>query len=389
MSQLPALPRRRLLAATGLAATGALLAAPALLHAQTPARTTVVDLAGREVAVPRNPRRVVLGEGRLLYATAILDTDDPFARLAAWGNDLRLYDPDAWRRYRARFPAMEKVEELGSSASGEFSVERVIALDADLVILTLSSLFRAQEVGTIEKLERAGIPVIFVDFRENLLRNTLPSMAVLGAALGREDRAREFSGFYQQQTQPVYARTARLPQDRRPLVLFENAAGYDPNQCCLTWGNFNLASLVPDTGGRNWGALHFPGPSAMVNPEAIIADDPDVIVGTGANWIESKPDSTAVPLGYDATPEIVARRLKALSERPVFTQLKAVRNRRMHIIYHQFYTSPYHLVAVQVLAKWFQPELFTALDPVATIRTLHERFMPIPYGGIFWASLGA
>ena len=61
----------------------------------------------------------------------------------------------------------------------------------------------------------------------------------------------------------------------------------------------------------------------------------------------------------------------------------------MHIIYHQFYTSPYHLVAVQVLAKWFQPELFNALDPVATIRTLHERFMPIPYGGIFWASLGA
>jgi iron complex transport system substrate-binding protein len=127
----------------------------------------------------------------------------------------------------------------------------------------------------------------------------------------------------------------------------------------------------------------------MVNPEAIIADDPDVIVGTGANWIESKADSTAVPLGYDATPEIVAQRLKALSQRPVFTQLKAVRNRRMHVIYHQFYTSPYHLVALQVMAKWFQPELFRELDPAATFRTLHERFVPIPQGGIFWATLGA
>jgi len=380
----PRLCRRRL-----LAASAALLAAPAMLRAQPVARVTVTDLAGREVEVPKSPRRVVLGEGRLLYATAILDTEAPFARLAAWGNDLRLYDPDAWRRYRARFPELGKVEELGSSASGDFSVERVIALDADLVILTLSSLFRAQESGTVEKLERAGIPVVFVDFRENLLRNTLPSMAVLGIALDRQDRARAFTDFYQQQTQAVYARTARLPQDRRPLVFWENAAGYDPNQCCLTWGNYNLASLIPDAGGRNWGPLHFSGASSMVNPEAIIADDPDVIVGTGANWIESKADSTAVPLGYDATPEIVAQRLKALSQRPVFTQLKAVRNRRMHVIYHQFYTSPYHLVALQVMAKWFQPELFRELDPAATFRTLHERFVPIPQGGIFWATLGA
>jgi iron complex transport system substrate-binding protein len=369
-----------------LAASAALLAAPSLLRAE-PATQTVTDLAGRTVQVPKNPRRVVLGEGRLLYATAILDTEAPFARLAAWGNDLRLYDPDAWRRYRARFPELGNVEELGSSASGDFSVERVIALDADLVILTLSSLFRAQESGTVEKLARAGIPVVFVDFRENLMRNTLPSMAVLGAALGREERARAFTDFYQQQTQPVNARTARLAPDRRPLVFFENAAGYDPNQCCLTWGNYNLASLIPDAGGRNWGTLHFPGASSMVNPEAIITDDPDVIIGTGANWIESKPDSTAVPLGYDADPRIVAERLKALSQRPVFTQLKAVRNRRMHVIYHQFYTSPYHLVALQVMAKWCQPDQFGAIDPDATMRTLHERFLPIPYGGIFWATL--
>jgi iron complex transport system substrate-binding protein len=45
------------------------------------------------------------------------------------------------------------------------------------------------------------------------------------------------------------------------------------------------------------------------------------------------------------------------------------------------------VVALQAFATWIHPERFRDLDPEATHRELHARFLPIPYGGIFWATL--
>ena len=379
------LTRRRFAALIAGAAT---VAAPPVL-AQRPPRVVLTDIAGRTVEVPRGARRIVLGEGRLLAATVLLDRDDPFGRLVAWGNDMRLFDPDAWRRYRARFPGMTNVPELGSSFSGDFSVERVIALDADCVVFTLGSLRRMQDAGAIATLERAGIPSVFVDVREDAVRNTVPSIAILGTLMDRPGEARAFTDFYAAQTARVRDRVRDLPDDRKPLAFIEQSAGYDPNECCRSWGDAYLGALLGMAGARNWGTRHFQGTGGLVNPEALVTDDPDLIIGTGANWAETKPDVTAVLLGYDATPAEVQRRLRALAQRPVFAGLRAVKAGRFHSIYHQFYISPYHFVALQVFAKWAQPELFADLEPEATFRTLHERFLPIPYGGIFWASLDA
>ncbi|MRX52141.1 hypothetical protein GI374_17360 [Paracoccus sp. S-4012] len=67
--------------------------------------------------------------------------------------------------------------------------------------------------------------------------------------------------------------------------------------------------------------------------------------------------------------------------------MAAVRNGDFHSIYHQFYTSPYHFVAMQAFANWIHPDLFADLDPEATMRELHERFLPTDYSGVFWGTL--
>ena len=43
-----------------------------------------------------------------------------------------------------------------------------------------------------------------------------------------------------------------------------------------------------------------------------------------------------------------------------------MKSKRFYSIYHQFYTSPAHLVALQVFAKWLYPQTFADLDPDAT-----------------------
>ncbi|MEP4806198.1 MAG: ABC transporter substrate-binding protein, partial [Hyphomicrobiales bacterium] len=80
-------------------------------------------------------------------------------------------------------------------------------------------------------------------------------------------------------------------------------------------------------------------------------------------------------------------KLSALASRNGFKDLKAVQTKRFHSIYHQFYNSPYHFVALQAIAKWIHPEEFSDLDPTATFAELHDRFLPFAPSGQFWATL--
>ena len=109
--------------------------------------------------------------------------------------------------------------------------------------------------------------------------------------------------------------------------------------------------------------------------------------GTGANWSGSNPGNKAVWLGYETDPTKAKEQLAELMQRPGFPELKAVKSQNVMAIYHQFYQSPYHFVAVQALAKWLHPEKFADLDPQTTFEELHERFLPIGVSGVFWTTL--
>ena len=366
-------------------AASAFLASAPFASAET---ITVTDIAGRTVNVEKNPSAIVLGEGRMIYSIALLDRENPFQRVVGWKDDMILYDPDAWRKYKAKFPQAEDIQKLGSPYSDEWNLEAVIAAGTQVVFMNLGNLLKAQESGIIEKLDEAGVATVFVDFRQDPTQNTIPSLQILGRIFDRRDQADAFTDFYNAQMKSVYARVEQIPDEKRPLVFIERAAGYNPNKCCGTFGAANLGRLVELAGGLNWGSAKFPGFGGNVSLEAVFADDPEVIIGTGANWSEANPETTAVLFGYEATEEGVQERLAGLSQREGWPELQAVQNGRFHSIYHQFYNSPYHFVAVQAFAKWLHPELFADLDPSKTMAEIHERFLPIEYSGVFWATLG-
>ncbi|MCT4610999.1 MAG: ABC transporter substrate-binding protein [Pelagimonas sp.] len=350
---------------------------------------TVTDIAGRVVEVEKNPSKVVIGEGRMIYSIALLDQENPFARVVGWKDDMINYDPDAYRKYLAAYPEIKDLPSFGSPYADEWNLEAVIALGTEVVFMNLGNLLKAQESGIIEKLDEAGVATVFVDFRQDPTANSIPSIQLMGRIFDKRDQADAFSDFYQQQTKLIYSRVSKIPADDRPIVFIENAAGYNPNKCCSTYGAANLGRLVDQSGGRNWGSMKFPGFKTNVSLEALFSDDPDVIIGTGANWSEANPATTAVLFGYEADDAAVQERLAGLSQREGWPELSAVKNGRFHSVYHQFYNSPYHFVAMQAFAKWLHPELFADVDPAATMKQLHDEFLPIEYSGVFWGSLDA
>ncbi|MBT6507687.1 MAG: ABC transporter substrate-binding protein [Marinovum sp.] len=348
---------------------------------------TVTDIAGRMVDVEKNPTKVVIGEGRMIYSIALLDQENPFERIVGWKNDMVRFDPDAYRKYQAVYPQAADIPSFGSPYSDEWNLEAVISLGTEVVLMNLGNLLKAQESGIIEKLEEAGVATIFVDFRQDPTQNTVPSIQLLGRIFDKRDEADAFTDYYQAQMKLIYSRVEQIPVKDRPIVFIERAAGYNPAKCCSTFGAANLGRLVDLAGGRNWGSLKSPGFSAAVSLEAIFADDPEIIIGTGANWLEANPATTAVLFGYEADDAMVRERLGALASREGWGELSAVKSGRFHSVYHQFYNSPYHFVAMQAFAKWIHPDLFADVDPDATMTELHDKFLAIEYSGVFWGSL--
>jgi iron complex transport system substrate-binding protein len=347
--------------------------------------TTVTDITGREVEVQTPVDTVILGEGRLIYAVAALENENPFQRVVGWRDDLNKADPDTYAVYREKYPAIDEIPTFGGIKEGTFDVEQAISLDPDVVIMNLEAKGATEDAGLDDKLARAGIPLVYVDFREAPMRNTEASLRILGTLFGEEERAQELIAFRAEQIARVTDRLAEADPEK-PLVFLERAGGFS-EECCMSFGSENFGRMLEMAGGINMAADIIPGTFGTVNPEQIIASDPEQIIVTGANWEAYVPGGHWVGLGPGADLGEAREKLAGLMARPAFQGVEAVEDGNVHAVWHQFYNSPYQFVVIQQMAKWLHPELFEDLDPEATFRELHERFLPVAYEPGYFASL--
>jgi iron complex transport system substrate-binding protein len=379
-----------LFARTGAASLLALTSvlASAIVQPAAAEMVTVTDIAGRTVSVKAPVEKVILGEGRQIYFVAALDNEDPFSRIVGWRDDFKKADNDGYHQYLEKFPEMETLPTFGGMKDGTFNVEQAVALKPDVIIMNIDSLKATEEGGYHRKLADVGVPVVYVDFREKPMENTEPSMRLIGKIFGKEDKAEDFIRFRAEAISKVTDTLAAVSNLKRPVVFVERAGGYS-DDCCMSFGNENFGLMVQMAGGTNMASDIIPGTFGTVNPEQIIASDPDQVIVTGANWELYVPGGKWIGVGSGADIARNREKLAVLMERPAFTGITAVRNGDVHAIWHQFYNSPYQFVAIQQIAKWLHPELFGDLDPEATFKTLHDRFLPIDYRPGYFVSLNA
>lgn len=345
---------------------------------------TVTDIIGRTVTVKAPVQRVILAEGRQMYIVSSLDTDDPFKRVVGWGDDLRTADYDSYVKYQEKYPSLTQVPVFGSVSSGSFSVEKAVDLQPDVVLFSMDSYGPARDSGLIDTLEKVGIPSVIIDFRQQPLETTVPSILLVGRLFGQEANAQAVSDYYTQQINLVFSRIETL-KSPPPTVFILRAAGL--LDCCGTFGNANLGILISRAGGSNMAVGLFPGWSGTVNPEKVLSADPDIIIATGSNWTYQPNAKSYVPFGYNTSAEDARAALRQLTDQPGWSGLKAVQSGKFYGVWHQFYNSPFHFAILQQFAKWMYPDLFADVDPAMNLRIYHDRFQPIEYSGTFWVSL--
>ena len=106
-------------------------------------------------------------------------------------------------------------------------------------------------------------------------------------------------------------------------------------------------------------------------------------IDTSADWDDFEaflPDrATPLPRADDAESR----------ERLRLVLLRAIREGNAHGLWHDFYNSPYNLLAIEALAKWVHPQLFAKLDPQATMEQINQQFLGMPLQGAYWVDARA
>lgn len=344
------------------------------------AAVEVTDGAGRTVVLPAHCERIVLVRGRDIYALALLLGDEAPSRLVGWGADLAAVDADANRLLRARYPGLERVPVLGNVFQDALSVEAVVALRPDLVVVDTFMLGRG--LRCMERLQRTGLPLLYLDYADPW---TSPqrSLRVLGQALSLPQRAEAVAAAIDAELELVRARTAGAGPGpalymecgiRGPEV-YGVTYGADPRRRSGTWG-----AVLDGIPCRNLTAALVAG-VAPLRGELLLRLDPEIIVITGAGWT----DFGALHLGWDADPAEAGRQLRAYAARPGWERLRAVRDGRLYGLYHGFAMHPTAFAGIQQLARWLHPQALADLDPEARRVAFLQRFLPmLPTGGA-WA----
>jgi len=349
----------------------ALLLAPA---AQAQA-IRVTDIAGREIVLAQPAKRIVLGAWVSLDALSLIHPD-PVGLLAGWAEaGANAIQPAILRK---KFPAIDSVPVIGKGSFETISIEAVIAQKPDLVLLSRFDAFRfgSEAAPGLDQLAAAGIPVAIVDFFLDPLKNTEPSLRLLGWLLGREAQAEAFLAFYRQHLAAVEGKLAGTTQ---PAV-FLHAFATRP-ECCFSAGPGTIDGFIRLAGGHNIGTEKLAAPVGQLSQEFVLTRNPDLYVATA---ISDGPDADLFALGPGVEPKRAAEGFAKLMQRNDLAALGAVERGRAFGLWHLFVHTPVHLVAIEALAKWTHPERFAELDPQATLDEINARFLAAPLEGTFW-----
>lgn len=341
---------------------------------------TVVDMEGRSVTLNVPVEKIVLLESSKTLELAAIEGEDFTAdKIVGWDNDFKVNAGDGYAKLLEEYPELADVPDVGSLDDNTFSVEKVISLKPDVVIMHNFEVFWEREatMDALAKLEQADIPVVFVDFYMEPLTNSTKSMLLLGKILGKEQRAQDIVDFYNEHVETVYSRLDEIT-DKKPSVYIE-AAARGPVDYGISYGDVAWGVLVKKAGGDNIAEPILLNKSKSLSPEYLIDTNPDIIILTGRNW----PTPGSLKLGYTISLEESKETMEAFINRPGWDTINAVKNHNVYAVYQGYCVSFFNFVGLEAFAKWFYPDEFQDVDPVETMKEFHEKFMPVDCSGTF------
>lgn len=361
--------------------TGLLCLLSFWVQAKTP--TVITDLQGREVTVNLPVEKLFLVDSRDILPVDIAAGKSGISRITGWSDSLTQYAPDLKEAYFSVLPELEKIPTLKKTREAGLQVEKLIELAPEVIIMHKANYGAMRDSQILPQLEAAGIQVIFIDFRMDIVKNTPKSILLLGELLGTQERSAQFAALYQEKLSAIESQLT----EPFPSVLIEANAGLFADNCCQLYGRSGYGVLASLAGGNNLVADSFPAKGAESSIENIITLNPEFYFLTGADWQNFNRRSIAVRLGYRANKSDAQKQLAVLLDRQGISSLTSVKEKRVMAIYHNFYNNPMNIFAIEAMAKFMHPERFSTLNPEQNLTDFQQQFTQLRTDGVFWVTL--
>ena len=366
----------RLTRRSTLALAGALpLAMPALAQS---APIAITDALGRTITLKRPVERIVLGFNYEEF-TAVAGAPG-WDRVAGFSRTQWAVNRAAiFKRYAAAIPRLVAMPDVGTTEDSSFSLEKVLSLRPDLVIVPEWSF--AVLGSQVQQLEALGIPVLVIDYNAEVPERHVASTLAIGLATGNEERAQTLAALYLAKIADIARRVDGIAA--RPKVYLELGMG-GADVVGNTYWKGMWGRLLDRVAAENIAAGRIPGAYGPLSPEYVLSANPDAIFITGSSWT-GQPK--AVLTGFDADAATTRARLVPYARRQGWADLAAVRQGQVYALEHGLCRALFDYCPTYFIARAIHPERFADIDPVAELRRFHEQFLPVAFEGTWMTRL--
>ncbi|MBQ3077009.1 MAG: ABC transporter substrate-binding protein [Clostridia bacterium] len=324
---------------------------------------TVVDLLGREVAVPEKVERIAAIAGPTYEMVYMLGSADQIVMVKSGHTD-------SYPLANLTNPKLKDLAGISANPSSSVNIEDYLQNDIDLVIyydneielkkfdaVDMAAVVATKNTGLMDSLEQAQSQSI-----DEFVGNVTRPLQILSTALATEEAAAEYeawSAYCEEKLTMIYERTKDLTDDQRKTVYWGNTWGEEIRSTYALknrWYEVNLA------GGRLIGPeenSNFP----EVTSEQLYSWDPDVILVDNRGGL----------------PGLVMESM--YRENSKWSTLSAVQNKELHRIPAGiFFLDKGSTTTLLVLwmATFLQPELFADIDMVEEVKYYYEEFYEFP-----------